>query len=345
MTAGMLEPTIPFDPSQFALTGRNFELGLSENPFPPLPSVLDALTSVMAQANKYPEFLPERLPRVIANRVGVAPGQVVVGSGATGVAMQIMQSVMTTGDRIVFALPNFDGYPIMAGIVGMRATAVPLDSAGRQDLQKMVAAIDNRTSVVVVCRPHNPTGTLVTAAELERFLAAVPKRVTVILDEAYVEFVNAANAVDARALVAKYPNLLVLRTFSKAFGLAGLRIGYAFGSPQLIERVRRWQLPFGVNSAAVAAVTASYAAEHELKARVARITTEREYLRNSLLHLGIRVPRSFANFLFLKGPGIASALEEVGILAKTYADGSARIAVGDPVASRAVLRTLRAAAR
>ena len=182
MTAGMLEPTIPFDPSQFALTGRNFELGLSENPFPPLPSVLDALTSVMAQANKYPEFLPERLPRVIANRVGVAPDQVVVGSGATGVAMQIMQSVMTTGDRIVFALPNFDGYPIMAGIVGMRATAVPLDSAGRQDLRTMAAAIDRRTSLVVVCRPHNPTGTLVTAAELERFLAAVPRRVTVILD-------------------------------------------------------------------------------------------------------------------------------------------------------------------
>ncbi|MBJ8347679.1 aminotransferase class I/II-fold pyridoxal phosphate-dependent enzyme [Antrihabitans sp. YC2-6] len=340
MTAEMLDPTIPFDATHTALPGRGFELGLSENPFPPLPSVLKALNNVMAHANRYPEFLPERLPRVIANRIGVMPDQVVVGSGATGVAMQIMQAVMKAGERIVFAMPNFDGYPIMASIVGVRATPVPMDTAGRQDLRRMALTVDRKTSVMVVCRPHNPTGTLVTATELEQFLNAIPRRVVVILDEAYVEFVNDANAIDARALVERHPNLLVLRTFSKAHGLAGLRIGYAFGSHELVERVRRWQLPFGVNSAAVAAVTASYAAEHELQDRVARITSEREYLRNALLRMGVRVPRSFANFLYLKGPDIAPKLTRAGITVKAYPDGSARIAVGDPAASRAVLEAL-----
>ncbi len=339
-TAGIFDATIPYPDGRRTHQGKKFELGLSENPFPPLPSVLGALNKVMTQANRYPEFLPDRLPRVIANRIGVHPDQVVVGAGATGVAMQIMHAVMHGGDRIVFGLPNFDGYPILASIAGVHPVAIALDSAGRQDLRRMSAAIDRRTSVVVVCRPHNPTGTLVTADELEKFLAAVPRRVVVILDEAYVEFVNAANAVDAHALIERYPNLLVLRTFSKAFGLAGLRIGYAFGSHHLTQRVRRWQVPFGMNSAAVPAVIASYAAADELQVRVRRINAEREYLRDALLNSGIRVPRSFANFLYLNGPGIAPALERAGIVAKGYPDGSARIAVGDPAASRAVLEAV-----
>ena len=340
MTTDMIEPTIPFAAMHKRLEQRNFELGLSENPFPPLPSVLRALTDVMAHANRYPEFLPERLPRIIANRVGVLPEQVVVGSGATGVAMQIMQAVMTRGDRIVYSLPNFDGYPIISSILGVRPTVVPIDTAGRQDLRRMARAIDRRTSAMVVCRPHNPTGTLVTATELDEFLAAVPRRVVVILDEAYVEFVNAANAVDTHSLISRYPNLVVLRTFSKAFGLAGLRIGYAFGAQELMEQIRRLQLPFGVNAAAVAAVSASYAAQRELADRVGRITTEREYLRNALLRAGIRVPRSYANFLYLQGSNIAPRLAAAGIQAKAYPDGSARIAVGDPAASRAVLKAL-----
>lgn len=340
VVAGIFDPTIPYPDGRQAHKGKRFELGLSENPFPPLPSVLNALNKVMTQANRYPEFLPDRLPRVIANRIGVDPDQVVVGAGATGVAMQIMHAVLNGGDRIIFGLPTFDGYPIMASIVDAQSVAVALDSAGRQDLRRMSAAIDRRTSLVVVCRPHNPTGTLVTADELEQFLASIPRRVVVILDEAYVEFVNAANTVDARLLVRRYPNLLVLRTFSKAFGLAGLRIGYAFGSHALVARVRRWQLPFGMNSAAVPAVIASYAAEDELQVRVKRINAEREYLRDALLHSGVRVPRSFANFLYLNGAGIASALDRVGIVAKVYRDGSARIAVGDPAASRAVLEAV-----
>ncbi|MFC9996518.1 aminotransferase class I/II-fold pyridoxal phosphate-dependent enzyme [Nocardia sp. NPDC127526] len=320
----------------------SYDLSLSENPFPPLPSVRDAVEDCMLRANRYPEFLPRQLPGLIAGHLGVRADQVVVGSGATGVAMQIMQTLPAPGSPFVYAAPTFDGYPIMAGMIGLRPAPVPLDASGRQDLWAMVRAVDERTGLVAVCRPHNPTGTVVPASELKAFLCAIPPRVPVILDEAYVEFLSAAATLDTVELVHRHPNVLVLRTFSKAYGLAGLRIGYAFGSPELVARVHRLQLPFGVPAGAVAAVAASYAARAELGERILRITTEREILRTALRRSGIRVPRSSANFLYLPGRDIGAALARAGILAKRYPDGSARIAVGDAAAGRAVLRALGA---
>ncbi|MEU7767009.1 aminotransferase class I/II-fold pyridoxal phosphate-dependent enzyme [Nocardia sp. NPDC049190] len=323
-------------------TRQRFDLSLSENPFPPLPSVLLAMNAALAQVNRYPEFRPRELPTVIAQHIGVRADQVVVGAGATGVALQILQTLAGPGSDIVYGAPTFDGYPILAEMTGVQAVPVPLDATGNQDLSAMQRAIDQRTALVVVCRPHNPTGTVVPASELKTFLSRVPGRVPVILDEAYVEFVGAAEYLDPLALIDKHPNLVVLRTFSKAYGLAGLRIGYAFGSSELIARVRRLQLPFGVSSAAVAAVCASYAAEPELAARTMRITAERDSLREALLHRGIAVPPSHANFLYLPGPGVATALRRAGIAAKCYPDGSARIAVGDPKADHAVLQAFEA---
>ncbi len=317
-----------------------FDLSLSENPFPPLPSVLQAVHMTLAQANRYPEFLPRRLPMLIAQHVGVRADQVVVGSGATGVAMQIMQSLITPGADMVYGAPTFDGYPIMCEMTGVAGVPVPLGKAGDQDLRAMLRAIGKRTALVVVCRPHNPTGTVIPADELKAFLSDVPTRIPVLLDEAYVEFLGAAEFADPLALIKRHPNVLVLRTFSKAYGLAGLRIGYAFGRTELIARVSKLQLPFGVGAAAVAAVAASYAAEPELTARTLRITEARDALRAALLARGIAVPESHANFLYLPGPGIGTALRRAGIAAKCYTDGSARIAVGDPAADHAVLRAL-----
>ena len=169
----------------------------------------------------------------------------------------------------------------------------------------------------------------------------MPRRVTVVLDEAYVEFLDDADRVDTVALLRRHPNLLVLRTFSKAYGLAGLRIGYAFAGFDLADRVRRWQVPFGMGAVAVAAVSASYAAEPEVRDRVARITAERQRLRSALVRAGVPVPRSYANFLYLDGRDIAPRLRAAGISVKGYPDGSARIAVGDSEASAAVLEALR----
>ncbi|MFE3753808.1 aminotransferase class I/II-fold pyridoxal phosphate-dependent enzyme [Nocardia tengchongensis] len=319
-----------------------FDLSLSENPFPPLPSVVAAIDDCLAGANRYPEFLPRSLPRLIGGHLGIGAEHIVVGSGATGVAMQIMQTVARAGSGFVYATPTFDGYPIMAHMVGLRPVAVPLDPHGRQDLWGMARAVNERTGLIAVCRPHNPTGTVAGASELKAFLCSVPARVPVILDEAYAEFLGASDALDVVELIHRHPNVLVLRTFSKAYGLAGLRIGYAFGAPDLVRRVRRLQLPFGMPGTAVAAVRASYAAEAELGERILRITTQRELLRIELRRAGIRVPRSSANFLFLPGRDIAPTLARAGIVAKRYPNGSARIAVGDPGADRAVLAALAA---
>jgi histidinol-phosphate aminotransferase len=316
------------------------DLALSENPFPPLPSVLEAVNQALSQANRYPEFVPDRLPKLIAGHIGVDPDQVVVGSGATGVAMQIMQALALLEERIVFGAPTFDGYPIMAEMVGLDAVPVPLDSEGRQDLAALEQAVDAKTALLVICRPHNPTGTVTPAGELEAFLDRIPRHVTVILDEAYVEFLDAADTIDTASVIQRHSNVLVLRTFSKAYGLAGLRIGYAFGQADLIRRVRRLQLPFGVSAAAVAAVTAAYAAELELSERIHQINTERELLRIALRKIGIQVPHGHANFLYLPGRDIATRLAEAGINAKAYPNGSARIAVGDPAARYAVLQAL-----
>ncbi|WP_227979181.1 aminotransferase class I/II-fold pyridoxal phosphate-dependent enzyme [Nocardia spumae] len=315
-----------------------FDLTLSENPFPPLPSVLEVVDDALLRANRYPEFLPRRLPALIAAHVGVSAEQVVVGAGATGVALQIMQTVPGPGRRMVFASPTFDGYPIMAAMAGLEAVAVPLDTDGGQQLAAMACAVDERTALVAVCRPHNPTGTVPAAAELRAFLFGIPRHIPVILDEAYVEFLAEDQVVDPCELIEHYPNLLVLRTFSKAYGLAGLRIGYAFGAPELIARVRRMQLPFGMPDYAVAAVRACYRASAELSERISDITAEREWLRTALRHRGIAVPSSRGNFLYLPGSAVHATLAAAGIAAKGYPDGSARIAVGDPRADAAVLR-------
>ncbi|GGN98391.1 pyridoxal phosphate-dependent aminotransferase [Nocardia rhizosphaerihabitans] len=334
MTIRLAEPTIPSRRFRTPATPTLFDLSLSENPYPPLPAILAAVTDTLAQANRYPEFRPEELPLTIAEHLGVPSGDVVVGAGATGVAMQILRTL--TGGELVTSTPTFDGYPIMAEMAGMPLVPVPLDGQGDQDLKALRRAVTRRTALVVLCRPHNPTGTLLEAAAVRSFLAAVPSRVPVLLDEAYVEFLDQADRLDLHGLLHRHPNLLILRTFSKAYGLAGLRIGYCVGRGELIERIHRQQLPYGIPAAAVAAVRAAYAAEDELQDRVHRITMERDALRMSLRACGIDVHRSHANFLYLPGPGVATALRRAGIKAKSYPDGSARLTVGDPAAGRAV---------
>lgn len=341
----LVEPTVPSQ--RFRSTAPAlFDLGLSENPFPPLPSVVAAVNEITGQANRYPEFFPQQLPRVIAGHLGVTDDQVVVGAGATGVALQVMRALGS--GELLTSTPTFDGYPLLADMAGLTLAPVPLDAAGDQDLAALRRAIHRRTALIVLCRPHNPTGTVLDTAAVRSFLTAVPRRVPVLLDEAYVEFLPPADRLDLHALLHRHPNLLFLRTFSKAYGLAGLRIGYCVGRGKLIDRIRSQQLPFGISAAAIAAVRATYAATDELQIRVTRINQERELLRTALRACGIDVPHSSANFLYLPGPGIATALRRAGIRSKTYPNGSARITVGDPTAGHAVheaLRNLRAPAR
>jgi histidinol-phosphate aminotransferase len=317
-------------------------LSLNENPFPPLPTVRSALIDCINAANRYPEFLPGQLRRLIADRVGVRDEQVVLGPGASGVAMQVLHAVTRPGDRIVFSQPTFDGYPIFAEMARLNAVTVPLDKHGHHDLAAMADAAAD-ASVVVLCRPHNPTGTLEPVSAVEWFLNQVPSDTVVLLDEAYIEFVAARHCIDGPNLIRRYPNVVVLRTFSKAYGLAGLRIGYGFAAPELAGMLWTMQLPFGMSNVSAAAVAASYDAEAQLRQRIRRITAERNHLRRRLMAMGVYSTDSHANFVYLppRGRPWHEVFAQTGVQVRHYPDGAARVTVGDAPSTLAVLSALR----
>jgi histidinol-phosphate aminotransferase len=316
-------------------------LSLNENPFGPLPAVRSALIESIDAANRYPEFLPEQLRSLIAGRIGVRDEQVVLGAGATGVVLQVLHAVTAPGDRIVMASPTFDGYPILAQMARLISVTVPLDKHGHHDLDAMAdAAADAK--VVVLCRPHNPTGTVESAADLERFLRRVPPDTVVLLDEAYIEFVAPEHRIDAPSLIQRFPNVVVLRTFSKAYGLAGLRIGYGFGSPELGKTLWTMQLPFGMSITSAVAVAASYDAEAQLRQRIRLITSERRYLQRRIRAMGVYTTDGHANFVYLPEQGRAwrQAFDNAGVHVRHYPDGGVRITVGHRASTRAVLAAI-----
>jgi histidinol-phosphate aminotransferase len=320
------------------------QLCLNESPFGPLPAVSRVLAQAITQANRYPEFYPERLTELIAGRLGLPAEGVAVGSGSVGVALQLLEAVIEPGDAMVYSWRNFDAYPLLARMVGARPVEVPLRPDGRQDLGAMISALDRATKLVIMCNPHNPTGSLINRQDLTAFLRQIPENVVVVLDEAYIEFARGPDVPDGLALLAGHPNLLVLRTFSKAYGLAALRVGYGLARPSLIARVRSRQLPFGVNAFAFAAVKASLDATAELRQRIDRVLAERDRLSSRLHLAGWQALPSHANFVWLAEPDRAgecqAALAEAGVLARCYPGEGIRLTVGDRDANDAVLAGL-----
>jgi histidinol-phosphate aminotransferase len=319
-----------------------FALSLNENPFAPLPAVQSALVAAVGAANRYPEYLPHRLRGLIARRIGVNDDQVVIGAGATGVALQVLRAVTSPGDRIVLTSPTFDGYPIFAQMARLISVSVPLNQHGHHDLDALADAAAT-AKVVVLCRPHNPTGTLEPAEDVEDFLSRVPSDTVVLLDEAYIEFVAQEHRLDAIDLVQRYPNVVVLRTFSKAYGLAGMRIGYGFGAPELAKSLWTMQLPFGIGITSAVAVAASYDAEAQLQQRIRYVTNERRFLQRRLRSMGIYHTDSHANFVYLparEGQSWRQAFDAAGVRARHYADGGVRVTIGSRTSTRAVLAAL-----
>jgi histidinol-phosphate aminotransferase len=318
-------------------------LSLNENPFPPLPAVRSALVESIDVANRYPEFLPGQLRSLIADHVGVREEQVVIGAGATGVIMQVLRAMTSPGDRMVMTSPTFDGYPIFAQMARLISATVALDEYGHHDLDGMAEAA-SQARVVVVCRPHNPTGTVESEADIERFLERIPSDTVVLLDEAYVEFLAPEYRIDAPTLVDRFPNVVVLRTFSKAYGLAGLRIGYGFCAPDLARQLWTMQLPFGIGISSLVAVAASYDAESQLRQRIRMIASERRYLQMRLRSMGVYSTDGHANFVYLprRARPWREAFDSTGLQVRDYADGSVRISVGNRQSTRAVLSAVRA---
>ncbi len=324
-----------------------FKCSSNENPFPPLPSVVAAIAAAASDVNRYPDLGTSRLGAALAARFGLAPDQVVCGPGSVGVLQQLVAAVAGPGDEVVYAWRSFEAYPIVTRVAGATPVPVPLASGGRHDLDAMAAAVTAETRAVLVCTPNNPTGPALGADELAAFVAAVPPDVLVVVDEAYAELVRDPAAADGTALLARHPNVAVLRTFSKAYGLAGLRVGYCLAAPDVATALRRTAIPFWVSSLAEEAALAALAAQDELFARLDGLVAERDRVLGVLRGHGWDVPDSQANFVWLPaGEGseqLAAACSAVGVAVRTFPGEGVRVTVAEPEASDRWLQVALAA--
>jgi histidinol-phosphate aminotransferase len=325
------------------------KLASNETTYPPLPHVIERIAAVAAEANRYPDSFSTELGAALADRFGVSADRVVVGCGSVSLCQQLVLATAGEGDEVLFGWRSFEAYPIITAVGGATSVRVPL-VADVHDLGAMAAAITERTRLIFVCNPNNPTGTVVPAADLLTFLSAVPAEVTVVLDEAYREFVTELGSLDGTTVLDRYPNVIVLRTFSKAYGLAGLRVGYGIAAdPAVAAAVRQTQVPFAVTQVGQAAALACLEpeAEKQLAERVAEVTTERSRVGDGLRAMGYAVPDSQANFVWL-GNGAAEAggidaasfaagCEQRGVIVRAFADSGVRVTIGSSAENDAFL--------
>ena len=326
-----------------------YKLSSNENPYPPLPGVLEAATAAAARMNRYPDMGSAELYAALSARLGVPGEQLTVATGSVALIYQLVQAFCDPGDEVVYAWRSFEAYPIAVTAAGATSVRVPVLADGRHDLDAMAAAVTERTKVVLVCTPNNPTGPAVTQAELDAFLAKVPSHVLVVVDEAYVEFVRMADPVDGIATYRAHDNVLLTRTFSKAYGLAGLRVGYAVGPEPIAGALRAVSLPFGISSVAQAAAVASLDAEDALFERVASLVEERARLVQGLHDVGWDVPTPQGNFVWFdlgdRTAAFAAAADDLGIVVRPFAGEGARVSIGETEANDRVVELARTFAR
>jgi histidinol-phosphate aminotransferase len=310
-----------------------YKLSSNENPYPPLPGVLEAAIAAADSFNRYPDMGVSALVAELAQRFGVPESHIATGTGSVGVAQSLLQATSGPGDEVVYAWRSFEAYPIIVQISGATSVQVPLAEGDVHDLDAMLAAVTERTRLIFVCNPNNPTGTAVRRAELERFLDAVPGDVLVVLDEAYCEFVRDGEVPNGIDLYRDRPNVCVLRTFSKAYGLAGLRVGFAIAHEPVAAALRQTAVPFGVSQLAQDAAVASLRAERELLRRVDALVDERARVVAALTAQGWTVPDSQANFVWLRlgerTLEFAAACEAAGVVVRPFAGEGVRVSIGE----------------
>ncbi|GAA2582403.1 histidinol-phosphate transaminase [Streptomyces tubercidicus] len=310
-----------------------YKLSSNENPYPPLPGVLESAVTAAGSFNRYPDMACTGLMAELADRFAVPVEHLATGTGSVGVAQQLVQATAGPGDEVIYAWRSFEAYPIITQVSGATSVQVPLTSGEVHDLDAMLAAITERTRLIFVCNPNNPTGTVVRRAELESFLDRVPGDVLVVLDEAYREFIRDAEVPDGIDLYRDRPNVCVLRTFSKAYGLAGLRIGFAVAHEPVAAALRKTAVPFGVSQLAQEAAVASLRSEAALLERVDALVAERARVVDGLLGQGWTVPESQANFVWLRlgerTADFAAACERAGVVVRPFPGEGVRVTIGE----------------
>ena len=272
------------------------QLASNESPLPPHPKVVEAIERAAVAMNRYPDPGATTLRQRIAERHENEPGRIAVGNGSCEILLAAAEALCEPGSEIVYAWPSFSMYPYLAALSGAREVRVPLAEGGVHDLDAMAAELTAATQLAVVCNPNNPTGTYLPAERVARFCEQAPDHVTVILDEAYIEFQQTDDPDSTIDLLAGFPNLVVLRTFSKCYGLAGLRVGYAIGSPKFRAAVDAVRQPFSVNAIAQAAAAEAVLHQDDVIRRVEQTIVERVFVEESLRDLGLATANSQANF-------------------------------------------------
>ncbi|GAA0445777.1 histidinol-phosphate transaminase [Streptomyces stramineus] len=330
-----LEGVPTYKPGKPAATGGPvaYKLSSNENPYPPLPGVLEKAVEAAGSLNRYPDLASAALLAELADRFSVPLSHLATGTGSVGVAQQLVQATSGPGDEVIYAWRSFEAYPIITQVSGATPVQVPLTGDDVHDLEAMLAAITERTRLIFVCNPNNPTGTVVHRAELESFLDRVPADVLVVLDEAYIEFVRDADVPDGLDLYRDRPNVCVLRTFSKAYGLAGLRIGFAVAHEPVAAALRKTAVPFGVSHIAQEAAVASLRSEDALRERVDALVAERARVAQGLAGQGWTVPGSQANFVWLRlgerTLDFAGVCERAGVIVRPFPGEGVRVTIGE----------------
>jgi histidinol-phosphate aminotransferase len=310
----------------------HLKLSSNENPYPPLPGVMEQAVKELRRVNRYPDAGTTDLYAALARRYDLPPERFAASTGSVAVLFSLLTAFCETGDEIIYAWRSFEAYPIGADLTGARTIRVPLRPDATHDIDAMAAAVTERTRVILVCSPNNPTGPVVTQGELERLVDAVPDHVIIVVDEAYNEFVRRDDAASGLALAENHPNVVVLRTFSKAYGLAGLRVGYAIAATDVALSVRKAIAPFSVTDVAQAAAVASLAAAEALAERVEAIVAERVRVLAALRDQGWAVPDTEANFVWLPlgddALEFAAACDPVSV--RPFAGDGVRVSIGEP---------------
>ncbi|HET7357822.1 MAG TPA: histidinol-phosphate transaminase [Nocardioidaceae bacterium] len=323
-----------------------YKLSSNENPYPPLPGVLEAAAEAAASMNRYPDMGCTLLYQALADRLDVPASHLAAGTGSVAVLYHLLQAFCETGDEVVYAWRSFEAYPIAVAVTGARSVQVPLTADARHDLDAMAAAVTDRTKLVIVCSPNNPTGPAVGRDELEEFLDKIPPHVIVVLDEAYREFVRAEQPFDGVEIHRGRPNVVAMRTFAKAYGLAGFRVGYVVAADEIAAAVRACALPFGVSSVAQAAAVASLEREAELLERVEALVSERTRVLDALREQGWSVPDAQGNFVWLalgdRTAEFAAAAEAEGVMVRPFAGDGARVSIGEPAGNDVFLKVAAA---
>ena len=337
-----------------------YKLSSNENPLGPVPEVARVLAE-FATAHRYPDPLSTALRQKLSARLGVDADDIVTGAGSLGALNQILKTfagVNADGvqDEVIYAWRSFEAYPILVGIMGARSVQVPNLPNGAHDLDAMAAAITDRTRLILVCTPNNPTGPAVTESQIRAFLAKVPAHIPVVIDEAYFEFCAASTVLEGEEaplngmdIYRDYENVIILRTFSKAQGLAGLRVGYSISHPQITQHLRVAATPFAVTALAEAAAIASIEHEDAVMERVSHLVSERERVTARLRDLGYEFPSTYANFVWLplgeRTGEFVQLMAEHALSVRAFGTEGVRVSIGEVEANDRFLSLCEAFAK